>query len=192
MYTCIYTCTWIAQVPSWISGSSAVELAVKGGPPFSSQPRAFHQSERRLLADSVGWHPHKQVSKSSCSRAIALFLYLAWMWCDKGWMWPLALHIVWPCPTHGHMIWRASGHVRLTRHLMYSSSSSPFICPVELDQWYHSNELTLTISERPSTPSNPYVPEELWPLENCGGCGRMARNSQNAPNCRRHNSIHHL
>ena len=72
-----------------------------------------------------------------------------------------------------------------SRYLMYSSSSSPFICPVELDQWY-------PISERPSTQSNPYVPEELWPLENCGGCGRMARNSQNAPNCRRHNSIHHL
>ena len=65
-----------------------------------------------------------------------------------------------------------------SRYLMYSSSSSPFICPVELDQWYHSKELTLIISERPSTRSNPYVPEELWPLENCGGCGRMARNSQ--------------
>ena len=78
-----------------------------------------------------------------------------------------------------------------SRYVMYSSSSSPFICPVQLDQWYHSKELALTISERPSTRSNPYVPE-LWPLEHCGGCGRMARNSQNAPNCRRHNSIHHL
>ena len=94
--------------------------------------------------------------------------------------------------TRSHDMKSKWSHATNSRYLMYSSSSSPFICPVELDQWYHSKELALTISERPSTPSNPYVPEELWPLENCGGCGRMARNSQNAPNCRRHNSIHHL
>ena len=102
-----------------------------------------------------------------------------------------------PCCSRGGWTWSQDmknkwSRATNSRYLMYSSSSSPFICPVELDKWYHSKELALTISERPSTPSNPYVPEELWPLKNCGGCGRMARNSQNAPNCRCHNSIHHL
>ena len=104
---------------------------------------------------------------------------LLWYEPRGGWTWSHDMKSKWSRATN-------------SRYLMYSSSSSPFICPIELDQWYHSKELALTISERPSTRSNPYVPEELWPLENCGGCGRMARNSQNAPNCRRHNSIHHL
>ena len=41
---------------------------------------------------------------------------------------------------------------RATLYLMYSSSSSPFICPVKLDQWYHIKELALAISIRPSNP----------------------------------------
>ena len=31
--------------------------------------------------------------------------------------------------------------------LMYGSSSSPFICPVELDQWYHIKELALAVQK---------------------------------------------
>ena len=62
-----------------------------------------------------------------------------------------------------------------------ATNSIPYAV-AELDQWYHSKELALTISERPSTPSNPYVPEELLALENCGGVAEWLKTHKYAPN----------